>query len=70
VLFRSSLASWDTVLYLRSAGGTEVTCADDTCGTQSQIAPSVTGPGLFGLFVDSYYSTDTLQSYSVSFSGL
>ncbi len=66
----SPLASFDTVLYLRSAGGTEVSCSDDSCGVQSTITSSVSGPGLFGAFVDSYYSTDTLRAYSVNFAGL
>ena len=64
-----SAATWDTVLYSRSAGGTEISCNDDGCDTRrSTITQSVTGPGLFGVFVDGYSGAS--GAYTVTFSGL
>ncbi len=61
-------ATWDTVLYLRSSSGTDIACNDDTCNFQSTISGSVSGPGLYGVFVDGLGSSS--GPYSVAISGL
>ncbi len=63
-----SLASFDTVLYLRSGTGVDVVCNDDACGVQSSISGAISGPGLWGVFVDGWGGAS--GSYSVSVSGL
>ncbi len=64
-----SLASWDTTLYLRSGTGIDVSCNDDACGLQSSLSGGITGPGLWGVFVDGW-STASSGAYSVSIGGL
>jgi hypothetical protein len=62
-------ASWDTGLYLRSGGATtDLACADDSCGVQSSISGSASGPGLFGIYMDGYYTNS--GSYSLTVGGL
>src|SRR5690606_38006619 len=46
-----SLATWDTVLYMRSGGDGAVACSDDACSTQSTISGAASGPGLYGIYV-------------------
>ena len=48
-----TMATWDTVLQLRSAGGDGLACDDDTCdGTSSAINRTVMGPALFWAIID------------------
>lgn len=62
-------AGWDTVLYMRSGGDNlELECNNDSCAEQSSVSRSVTGPGLFGVFVDG--SGGASGSYTVGFTGL
>jgi hypothetical protein len=61
-------ATWDTVLYMRSSGGTQLACADDSCGLQSTITATATGPGVFGVFVDGFGGGS--GSYTLNLSGL
>ncbi len=53
-----SRASWDTAVYLMSgATGASLFCSDDFCSLQSSISATVDGgAGLFGLYVDGYYT--------------
>lgn len=63
-----SLSSYDTLLYLRRGGDTQISCNDDACGLQSTVSGSAVGPGVFGIFVDGFGSSS--GAYSVSVSGL
>ncbi|MGE0787133.1 MAG: putative metal-binding motif-containing protein [Sandaracinaceae bacterium] len=63
-----SAASYDTVLYLRGGGDAAIACNDDTCGLQSTITGAVTGPGVYGVYVDGYGAG--AGTYTVTVSGL
>jgi hypothetical protein len=62
VLAEITVATWDTVLYLRTAcddPGTQLACNDDgggTYGLRSMIAPGLLTAGTYYLFVDGLYS--------------
>jgi hypothetical protein len=56
------------VLYLSNGSGTGGGCADDDCGTQSNLSSMVTaGAGVHTLTVDGYFAT-SLGSYTVQVS--
>jgi hypothetical protein len=61
-------ASWDTVLYQRSASRspTEI-CNDDACSVQSNISGSIpSGPGLHTLYIDGFGSTSS-GAYTITY---
>ncbi|MBN1771328.1 MAG: putative metal-binding motif-containing protein, partial [Deltaproteobacteria bacterium] len=54
-----TVATWDTVLYLRTACAdptTELACNDDYSGLRSRIDPGLLAAGTYYLFVDGLYS--------------
>ncbi len=62
-------ASFDTVLYVRSAGGTQVACDDDGClSNRSTVTTALSGPGLYGIFVDGWLGAS--GTYTLDVSGL
>jgi len=64
-----SAASFDTVVYVRSAGGSEVACNDDGCSSnRSTVTTTQSGPGLYGIFVDGWLGAS--GTYTLAVSGL
>lgn len=48
-----TMATWDTVLQLRSAAGDGLACDDDSCDdTSSAISRTVMGPGMYWAIID------------------
>jgi hypothetical protein len=61
-------ATWDTVLYVLGPTGS-LACNDDSCRLQSRISWTSTGPGLFELIVDGFWSFFS-GAYTVNVTGL
>jgi hypothetical protein len=66
-------ATWDTVLVLRNGLGVEEECNDDVntlaCNTQSSLSVPISGPGIFGLYIDGWGPSDG-GPYVVTVGGL
>jgi hypothetical protein len=60
--------SYDSVLYLRSGQtGADLICNDDSCSLQSSITATVpAGFGLFGCYVDGFYSYSGSYSAAIT----
>jgi hypothetical protein len=60
--------SYDSVIYLRSGQtGADLVCNDDSCSLQSSITATVpAGFGLFGFYVDGFYSNSGSYSAAIT----